>query len=262
MRNSGKITIGKKHPTLICGDPYRCRFKKTQQDFMLVCERHPELEKCRQLAAFKYLERKSQLPNEALIGIVLFCPRILKDSLLKKKVSILGDPLRIVLMCDRNKRIKGEKKTDSPMKAPVTETIRHVVINLVPYHINGISKILPYEDYNDNRDRNHENRDRRQDYHRNDRDNNRRDGHQHGRNDRYDRRDDHSRDRYDRRNDRPYERNDRHNDRNDRWRDNDRRGRYGRGGNRGHGDRGGKRPWIKKPETKYLPNYHKVDSQG
>ena len=42
---------------------------------MLVCERHPELEKCRQLAAFKYLERKSQLPNEALIGIVLFCPR-------------------------------------------------------------------------------------------------------------------------------------------------------------------------------------------
>ena len=184
----------------------------------------------------------------------------LKDSLLKKKVSILGDPLRIVLMCDRNKRIKGEKKTDSPMKAPVTETIRHVVINLVPYHINGISKILPYEDYNDNRDRNHENRDRRQDYHRNDRDNNRRDGHQHGRNDRYDRRDDHSRDRYDRRNDRPYERNDRHNDRNDRWRDNDRRGRYGRGGNRGHGDRGGKRPWIKKPETKYLPNYHKVDS--
>jgi len=41
---------------------------------MLVCERHPELEKCRQLAAFKYLERKSQLPNEALIGIVLFCP--------------------------------------------------------------------------------------------------------------------------------------------------------------------------------------------
>ena len=40
---------------------------------MLVCERHPELEKCRQLAAFKYLERKSQLPNEALIGIVLFC---------------------------------------------------------------------------------------------------------------------------------------------------------------------------------------------
>ena len=39
---------------------------------MLVCERHPELEKCRQLAAFKYLERKSQLPNEALIGIVLF----------------------------------------------------------------------------------------------------------------------------------------------------------------------------------------------
>ena len=39
---------------------------------MLVCERHPELEKCRQLAAFKYLERKSQIPNEALIGIVLF----------------------------------------------------------------------------------------------------------------------------------------------------------------------------------------------
>ena len=55
------------------------------------------------------------------------------------------------------------------MKAPVTETIRHVVINLVPYHINGINKILPYDDYNDNRDRNHDNRDRR-DYHRNDRD--------------------------------------------------------------------------------------------
>ena len=48
------------------------RFEKTQKDFMLVCESHPELEKCRQLAAFKYLERKSQLPNEALIGIVLF----------------------------------------------------------------------------------------------------------------------------------------------------------------------------------------------
>ena len=169
----------------------------------------------------------------------------------------------------RNKRSKGEKKADSPIKAPVTETIRHVVINLVPYHINGISKILPYEDYNDNRDRNHDNRDRRQDHYRNDR----RDGHQHGRNDRYDRRNDRPYDRNDRsydrkdrsndRNDRSYDRNDRSNDRsNDRWRDNDRRGRYGRGGNRGRGDRGGKRPWINKPETKYLPNYHKVDSQG
>ena len=49
--------------------------KKLKKDFILVCERHPELEKCRQLAAFKYLERKSQLPNEALIGIVLFSAR-------------------------------------------------------------------------------------------------------------------------------------------------------------------------------------------
>ena len=37
---------------------------------MYVSERHAELEKCRQLTAFKYLERKSQLPNEALIGTV------------------------------------------------------------------------------------------------------------------------------------------------------------------------------------------------
>ena len=37
---------------------------------MYVSKSHAELEKCRQLAAFEYLERKSQLPNEALIGTV------------------------------------------------------------------------------------------------------------------------------------------------------------------------------------------------
>ena len=176
-----------------------------------------------------------------------------------------------------HKREKGEKKADSPMKTPSNETIRHVVINLVPYHINQITKKYPEEYFsNDNRDRH----DRRPDYQRNDRDRNDRD---HNRRDRYGH-DDNTRDRYDKNRDR-YEnsrghrndRNDRRRDdrtddnsrdrydnnrlhRNDTWRDD--RSRYGRGGNRGHGDRhhGGKRPWVKKPEIKYLPNYHVLDS--
>ena len=167
------------------------------------------------------------------------------------------------------KRKIGEKKADSPMKTPSNETVRHVVINLVPYHINPIKKILPSEDYfyqNDNRDRH----DRRPDY-RNDREN-RRGGY--SRNDRYGRdenrydrhgRDDNSRDRHGR-NDNSrdgYGRDDNGRDHYDRRSDDRRndRQRFGRGGNRGHGGHhGGKRQFHKKPEIKYLPNYHILDN--
>ena len=151
------------------------------------------------------------------------------------------------------------------MKTPSNETVRHVVINLVPYHINPIRRILPEENFyqNDNRDRHNRRPDYRNDresrrggYNRNDRygrDENRYD--RHGRDDNsrdgY-RRDDNNRDRFGR-DDNVRDHYDRH--RNDRHR-------FGRGGNRGHGghNHGGKRQYHKKPDITYIPNFHILDN--